>query len=196
MSAPLRIVKVGGSLLELPDLAERLRRWLGKQPLATNVLLAGGGALADEVRRWDEQFQLGQAKSHWLCIDLLDATAGLLSALLPEARPCRDYQAMCDAHRTFIFAPARFLRDQEAHLAGVPLPQSWDVTADSIAARLAEVLDAGELALLKSSLPKSSRGRGELDPDYVDRHFAQAAQSLSKVRLVNLCDTAFAEVAW
>lgn len=190
MNAALRIVKVGGSLLELPDLAERLQRWLSQQSPATNVLLAGGGVLADEVRRWDERFQLGQAGSHWLCVDLLDVTAGLLSALLPEARLCRDYQAMLDGHPTFVFAPAHFLREQEARLAGLPLPQSWDVTSDSIAARLAEVLTAEELVLLKSSLPTSHAA------EYVDRHFAQAAGCVPKVRLVNLRDSAFSEVTY
>jgi 5-(aminomethyl)-3-furanmethanol phosphate kinase len=201
MSARLRIVKVGGSLLELSDLAERLRRWLSEQPPATNVLLAGGGTLAEEVRRWDERFQLGQETSHWLCVDLLDVTAQLLKALLPNAHLCWNYTTLCDAIRagdrtTIVFVPAGFLRAVEAQLAGLPLPQSWDVTSDSIAARLAEITGAGELVLLKSSLPKSFSQRAELGGEYVDRYFAHATQGLSKVRLVNLRDAAFAEVAY
>jgi aspartokinase-like uncharacterized kinase len=201
MSTALRIVKVGGSLLDLPDLAERLRHWLSDQPSATTVLLAGGGSLADEVRRWDERFQLGEATSHWLCIDLLDVTAQLLKALLPDAHVCWNYTRLCDAIRagdqaTIVFVPAGFLRAVEANLAGLRLPQSWDATSDSIAARLAEVTGAGELVLLKSSLPKANHQREELSAEYVDRNFLHAAQGLSKVRLVNLRDAALAEVAY
>ena len=201
MRERLRIVKVGGSLLELPDVGDRLRRWLYEQSPATNALLAGGSVLADEVRRWDERFKLGQATSHWLCVDLLDVTAQLLRALLPDAHLCWNYTTLCDAIRAgsqaaIVFVPAGFLRAVEAHLAGLPLPQSWDVTSDSIAARVAEVTGADELVLLKSSLSKSFSQRAELGGEYVDRHFVHAAQGLSKVRLVNLRDAAFPEVAY
>lgn len=197
MSLGLRIVKVGGSLLTLPDLAKRLRCWLGQQSPATNVLLAGGGILADEVRRWDERFGLGEETSHWLCIDLLDLTAQVLSALLPEAHLFRDYRALrTGSHETLIFAPGTFIRESEARLPGLPLPHSWDATSDSIAARLAEVTRAEELVLLKSSLPKPPFQGADLSGGYVDRRFVQTARSLSVVRLVNLRDDAFAEVKY
>ena len=88
MSSQLRIVKVGGSLFDLPDLASRLRQWLAAQGPATSVLVAGGGALADEVRHWHEWHGLSEEDSHWLCVDLLDVTAGLLHALLPDTGFC------------------------------------------------------------------------------------------------------------
>jgi len=34
---PIRVVKVGGSLFDLPDLAERLHNWLGEQTPAHQV---------------------------------------------------------------------------------------------------------------------------------------------------------------
>ena len=114
MSTALRIVKVGGSLLKLSDLAERLQRWLGQQSPATSVLIAGGAALADQVRHWDEQFRLGEETSHWLCVDVLDITAQLLKALLPEAQVCWTYTALHNAIRaghnaTIVFPPAAFM---------------------------------------------------------------------------------------
>ena len=52
-----------------------------------------------------------------------------------------------------IFDPSRFLETIEPTLDGETLPQSWDVTSDSIAARIARLLTCHELVLLKSCLP-------------------------------------------
>ena len=46
----LRVVKVGGSLFSLDDLAIRLRRWLGDEPPLPTILITGGGAWAEGVR--------------------------------------------------------------------------------------------------------------------------------------------------
>ena len=190
MSMPLRIVKVGGSLFSLPDLAERLQRWLCKQSAARNVLVAGGGPLADVVRAWDERFQLGEETSHWLCVDLLNVTASALRQLLKtQGVDCQlaDSLDQFSATPLTIFAPAQFLRDQELGAAGGKLPHCWRVTSDSIAVKLAEVCQADELVLLKSSPPPTnSHALAELGCRYVDEHFPEAAKSLPKVRFVDL----------
>ncbi|MCH8841057.1 MAG: hypothetical protein IH831_10395, partial [Planctomycetes bacterium] len=80
----VRVVKVGGSLFELPDLACRLRQWLSRQSSAHHVLLAGGGPLADQVRQWHALRPLEEAAAHWMCVDLLTVSAHLLHARLPE----------------------------------------------------------------------------------------------------------------
>jgi aspartokinase-like uncharacterized kinase len=193
MSPPLRIVKVGGSLLSRDDLGERLQRWLAGQPPGTNVLLAGGGSLADAVRDWDRRFGLGQAASHWLCVDLLDSTARVLHLLLrranvecPLIRSLREFESTVPT--AIVFGPARFLRDEEPALPGVKLPATWATTSDSIAARLAVVAGADELVLLKSSLPSA-----QLSDNYVDAHFPVAAQTLKRIRLVDLRSAGFPE---
>jgi len=193
MKPPLRVVKVGGSLFTLADLPVRLSGWLNQQPPGVNVLIAGGGPLAEEVRAWDERFGLGQERSHWLCVELLDITAELLLNVLPQARRCDRRHDLLEQvsnprHRNIVFAPGRFLRTEEPTLAGDKLPQSWDVTSDSIAARLAEVIGATELVLLKSSQPKPFKNLAELGGEYVDGYFDQAARILAEVRFVNLRD--------
>jgi aspartokinase-like uncharacterized kinase len=193
MSGPLRIVKVGGSLFSLPDLAERLRAWLSRQSATTNVLVAGGGELVDLVRSWDERFRLYEAASHWLAIDLLDATARLLCQLMPESKLVRDVDSWKPGQLT-VLAPARFLREQEPDLPGTPLLATWDTTSDSIAARVAEVCGARELVLLKSALPPAFRNIAELAGSYVDQHFPNAVGRLAAVRLVNLREFGFPEV--
>jgi hypothetical protein len=97
------------------------------------------------------------------------------------------------AGRLVLFEPEQFLREVEPKLVSRPLPHTWDVTSDSIAARLAAVLQACELVLLKSTLPQPGT---EIDraaaEGYVDRYFPVAARGLA-VRAVNLRDDAFAE---
>jgi aspartokinase-like uncharacterized kinase len=200
MSDLLRIVKVGGSLLALGDLAARLRQWISAQPAGRNVLIAGGGELAEEVRRWDERFQLGQERSHWLCADLLDVSAHLLHHLLPETRLCRSVNGLADPAAKpdiVVLAPAAFLHHEESGFAGDRLPHTWEATTDSIAARVADVTGADELVLLKSSLPKSFATLADLSGEYVDSYFAWAARPLAEVRFVNLREPGFPEVyAW
>jgi 5-(aminomethyl)-3-furanmethanol phosphate kinase len=184
----LRVVKVGGSLFDWPQLPERLAAWIAAQSPGRNVLIAGGGSLADAVRQFDARFKIGDEASHWLCVDLLDITARMLHRLILNARLC-DSLDDCPSNDLLVFAPAKFLRECEPRLAGCKLPHSWRVTSDSIAARIAEACHADELVLLKSALPKE----GSRSTEFVDAHFAQAVSRLPQVRLVNLRSESFEE---
>ena len=198
MSEALRIVKVGGSLFDLPDLPQRLHKWLQTQTGGINVLLAGCGAMGNCVRELDARFQLREHISHGMCVDLLAATTRLLAGLLPATSVLEDWERLAKrtlplgASSVVIFNPVRFLHQEEAKLAGEPLPTGWDVTTDSIAARLAEVTRADDLVLLKSSLPRDFSRLDELsDAEYVDRYFPWAVRPLAEVRFVNLRDDHF-----
>jgi 5-(aminomethyl)-3-furanmethanol phosphate kinase len=191
---PLRIVKVGGSLLDWPDLPMTLGQWLAAQPPADNVLLAGGGALADVIRQADATHRLGEPTAHQLCVELLGVTARLLHSLLADRAALTTFAELLEtrrAHRLprcLVLDPCEFLTHQEPAAAGNPLPHTWDVTSDSIAARIAEVLAADELVLLKSREPPQDSSLAALAADdYVDRYFPVAASGFrGKVRMVNL----------
>jgi hypothetical protein len=47
---PIRVVKLGGSLLDLEELPERLTRWIAAQRAMASVMVVGGGWLADALR--------------------------------------------------------------------------------------------------------------------------------------------------
>jgi 5-(aminomethyl)-3-furanmethanol phosphate kinase len=190
-----RVVKLGGSLLELPDLALRLRGWLARQAPMPTLLVVGGGRLADVVRDYDRLYHLGDEAAHWLAVQTMSLHASLLSALLPEAKLQSSFSASVPTEdRLLIFDPEKFLRHEEPRLAGKPLARHWGVTSDSIAARLASVCQAHELVLLKSALPSApgdlamAAARG-----YVDGCFAQASRGLPRIRCVNFRDEGFAE---
>ena len=65
------VVKVGGSLFDLPDLGTRLAAWLRQFEESNVLLVPGGGAAADAIRDFDRVHQLGEETSHWLAIQAL-----------------------------------------------------------------------------------------------------------------------------
>jgi 5-(aminomethyl)-3-furanmethanol phosphate kinase len=188
---PTRVIKLGGSLLDWPPWPARFRTWLSEQPPAANVLVVGGGKLADEVRQRDRTEQLDPITAHWLAIDAMAANMAVVRQLLPEAIPADRYEELPELLEPGVliaFCPRDFLRRIEPHLPGETLPHSWDVTSDSIAARLACLFNADELILLKSVSPPANCGSlAELaDAGYLDRGFPAHAKRLPKVRLCNL----------
>jgi aspartokinase-like uncharacterized kinase len=202
MSTLLRVVKVGGSLFALPDLAARLEKWHAQQPQGVTVFIAGLGEIGDCLREYDARFGLPTEQSHMMCLEALAVSARLLHALLqPQAVWTEDWQALARRHfsegeqRVYVFSPSKFLLTLEPQQPGDALPIGWDVTSDSIAARVAELLHADDLVLVKSKLPEPFTLVAELaDQEYVDRYFPWAMRSMGEVRLVNLCDEAFPQV--
>ena len=187
----LRVVKVGGSLLDWPQLPAALDAWLSIEPGALNILLCGCGPFGDLIRNADRDFSLGEEASHWFCIELLATTARLLSAILPAAERIEEFEQLSQRiaarqSANLIFDPREFLRHYEPTLPGCVLPHSWSVTTDSIAARLAEVLNADELILLKSTDVPHSSLTNLVSAGHIDAHFPTAATSLKAVRIINL----------
>lgn len=86
----LRIVKVGGSLLRSAAGVLRVRDWLNLPWQGSSWIVCGGGELADVVRRWDAEHELGSQRAHALALQTMTLHAELLQSLLPEslfARP-------------------------------------------------------------------------------------------------------------
>ncbi len=160
--------------------------------------MIGGGPWADLVRDADARFSLGEAPCHWLCLRLMSVTARLAQHLLPEAALVDDWSKLQDSLGTTggltIVDVLPLIAEHERVSRTAPLPHSWDVTSDSIAAWLAVQVQARELVLLKSCLPPAGMSRHEAASDsYVDRHFPLAAKSLGVVRCVSLRDVSHAE---
>jgi aspartokinase-like uncharacterized kinase len=105
------------------------------------VVVPGGGAFADEVRRADRRFALGDSAAHWMAILAMEQYGHLLADLAPGAVVA--HRRDLAPGRLNVLAPAEWLRGAD------PLPHSWDVTSDSIAAWVAHALGARRLLLVK-----------------------------------------------
>lgn len=141
---PDAVLKVGGSLCQSPGVLRRLMTTLTLLARSrTLVVVPGGGRFADEARRADRRFALDPSSSHWMAILGMDQTAYLLCAVANRARLVRRPEEV-EAGRLNVLAPSEWLLRQD------PLPHSWRVTSDSIAAWVAAALGARRLVLLKS----------------------------------------------
>jgi aspartokinase-like uncharacterized kinase len=145
------VVKVGGSLFDMPDLGVRLGAWLKALGHREVILIAGGGAVADVVRDLDLIHGLGERWSHWLAVRSLSVTADALMAILPGSAHIQHEGLRLPVWCQMGF-PILDLADFVQRDESRPdhLPHCWDVTSDSLSARVAEVLQARELILLKS----------------------------------------------
>jgi aspartokinase-like uncharacterized kinase len=142
-TGPDWVIKVGGSLGARPGPLRRLmetlaragrRRWV--------VVVPGGGSFADEVRRADRRFELGDSAAHWMAILAMDQYGHLVARLAPGAIVAADRRQLA-RNRLNVLLPSAWLRRAD------PLPHSWDVTSDSIAAWVARALGARRLLLVK-----------------------------------------------
>lgn len=147
------VVKVGGSLFHLPDLGERLSRWLKNWSDYEVLLVPGGGLAADVIREYDHCHHLGEEASHWLALRAMTLNAHFLAALLRDKRTAitGDVAAVPGFWRQgrlpILDAHAFAVADENSPGA---LPHTWEVTSDSVAGRAAVLLGAEQLILLKS----------------------------------------------
>jgi 5-(aminomethyl)-3-furanmethanol phosphate kinase len=190
----VRVIKLGGSLLEFDGLVSAWTLWLSEQPPAANVVIVGGGKLVDALRDLDQANSLGDEAAHWLSVRAMGYTAANVASILPNVELVSrmdelDLTSAC----TTILDVWQFLFEDDRFTAS-PLPCSWQVTSDSIAARVAERLGARELVLLKStSPPEFASMSGLAEQKFVDAYFPQAVPEGLSIRSVNLRDEKQAE---
>ena len=191
------VLKVGGSLLDWAELPVRLAGLLearrASYPEERPVLIAGGGTAADLVRALDRVHRLGDSTAHELAIHALDFTARLLAALLPGTTPVDRLEALGSVWidgGVPVLVPGPILAQIDPP-GRECLPRSWDVTSDSIAARIAVHLDADRFILLKSAaLPPGTRRDDASRRGWVDPMFPHVVRALQSVEYLNLRDPA------
>ena len=147
------VVKIGGSLLGSPE----LERWLEifvKYSDGHIIIVPGGGVFADAVREAQKLTKISDACAHKLAVLAMDQFGLLLAnmnPLLATARTECEIDERTWQHRAIVWLPSHMV------FADDNIPQSWDVTSDSLAAWLATKLNAKQLVLIKSDKPSASQ---------------------------------------
>jgi 5-(aminomethyl)-3-furanmethanol phosphate kinase len=188
MHDPLVIVKVGGSLYDLPDLRQRLSAFLSSLEACRVLLVPGGGQAADVIRTFDRAHQLGEEVAHWLAIQALSVNASFLQALLPTASIVSSI-AEKSSSDWCILDPLPVFRADDAH--SDHLPHHWQVTSDSLAIRVAVLTGARRLILLKSTDWHGNDWAQAQEAKVVDGYFALALRQVPdlNIQIVNLRGT-------
>jgi 5-(aminomethyl)-3-furanmethanol phosphate kinase len=141
----LTVVKVGGGLAReagdgaLRALCTQIAEAGARHPL---LVVPGGGRFADAVREHDRRFGLRPRTAHWMAILAMEQFGWALTDLIPGAARCADLGSVREGVVS-VLLPAALLAERD------PLPESWGVTSDSIAAWVAGTAGAERLVLVK-----------------------------------------------
>jgi aspartokinase-like uncharacterized kinase len=180
------VVKLGGSLAQ----SEVLPRWLDACVSAGAgriVIVPGGGPWADEVRILQSQLGFDDRRAHRLALRAMEEYGRVLVGMKPGLVPAADVAAIRGALEN---ATVPVWMPHDMVVADASIPESWEVTSDSLAAWLAALLGASELLLVKSLEQVDARAsvaemaaRGWVDPG-----FPRYASGRFEVRMLGKSD--------
>lgn len=129
------ILKLGGSLID--SSAELIKaiydNFAGAEGNTQVIIVPGGGIFADNIRRISEEYSLTEKASHWMAIAAMEQYAHLLEDMtgVPTIEDTNNVN-----EKVSILLPYKLLKDVDE------LPHSWDVTSDTIAAWVAQRMNA------------------------------------------------------
>jgi len=184
-SAVHTVLKIGGGLLGKAGAFElTIEAVTAFRPGRRLVVVPGGGPFADAVREMFKRAKIGEDAAHWMAVLGMDQYAHALAARIPDAvlvDGAGGVAAALQSGRLPVLAPYRWLR------AADPLPHSWDVTSDSIAAWLAGALGARRVVLVKPADAEHKK--------LVDSHFLRTLPSGVEHLIVTADDLGQLDVA-
>ena len=140
------VVKLGGSLVY----AEELACWLDVIATAGAgkvVLVPGGGPWADEVREAQKRGGFNDRIAHRKALRAMEQYGQVLAATRPGfvvANSVVEIRDVLKDDQVPVWMP------YEMVVADPSIPESWDVTSDSLAAWLADKMNSSTLLLVKS----------------------------------------------
>jgi len=191
----VRVIKLGGSLLTMPNLKQKFQKWCRENPHPLTLIIVGGGPVVDAVRQVHLANPLSEEFAHWVCIDLLQHTARIAHQVLGNAEL---FETKADLQEPFsgsrvnsttpIIAIVQVALCFDRDYPNMGLPESWDVTSDTLAAAFSNMYAAEELVVMKSCDAPSNESDFEslADVGFVDPHFPALAEGIDQVRFVNL----------
>jgi aspartokinase-like uncharacterized kinase len=143
----LVVIKLGGSYAYSARAAER-SDWLDAIDRCAGqaILVPGGGPFADAVRSAQHELGFDDSAAHHMALLAMEQYGRALASGRPRfkrASSAGEIRGVLADGGVPVWAPARMA------LAAKNLPESWDLTSDSLSAWLAGVLGASRLLLVK-----------------------------------------------
>jgi aspartokinase-like uncharacterized kinase len=142
------VIKLGGSLLG----SSELQAWLdliAKHGDGKVVIVPGGGMFADTVRQAQLDTGISDHTAHQMAVLAMDQYGLLLKGLNDNLATASSELELAERgwqHRGIIWLPSKMV------CADDNIPENWQMTSDSLAAWLAQKLNALHLVLIKSTL--------------------------------------------
>ena len=177
------IVKLGGSLHDTVD----LQSWLGVLACFGGgrvIIVPGGGPFANQVRRAQELWGFHDRAAHRMALLAMEQYGLMMTGIRADLRPAASLEGLEDVLNhagVAVWMPSAMTADNP------DIPESWDLTSDSLAAWLANTLKASMLLLVKSVHAAETEitavklsGRGWVDPMFP----VMTAQSGYETRLM------------
>ena len=128
------VVKLGGSLINsAPDIVNKLTEYLetSKDRDIAILIVPGGSIFADTIRKADKQYNIGEVAAHWMAILAMEQYGHYLI----DKTGVKGIESIDDLQSGIsVLLPYRLLRDRDE------LAHSWDVTSDTIAAWVANMI--------------------------------------------------------
>lgn len=142
---PAVVLKLGGSLAEtqrLPVIAEIVTR--ARYPV---VVVPGGGMLADGVRTAQRDLKITDALAHRLALLSMHQMGLVIASRHPRFETVETLAGIAGA---LVNGAVPVWLPYELQSADDTIPADWTTTSDALAARLAERMGCGQVALVKS----------------------------------------------
>jgi len=139
------IIRIGGSLSRSKPTLKKLFNVLAEISKTHKFLVVpGGGAFADQVREVYRKFHISEDVAHWSAIFAMDQMGFFFSNFHPNIRIVNSLEEALQTEVGMIpvLLPSKIMLDDD------PLPHSWDVTSDSIAAYIAHITNTKKLFIL------------------------------------------------
>lgn len=141
------VIKVGGGLLSQAGAFDMVTGALASFAKGQRALVVpGGGPFADAVRELARRIKIPEDAAHWMAVLGMDQYAQALAARTTGAvvvENLADTERALESGAIPVLAPYRWLRETD------PLPHTWGITSDSIAAWVTGVVGATRIVLIK-----------------------------------------------
>jgi 5-(aminomethyl)-3-furanmethanol phosphate kinase len=163
------VIKLGGSFAFSADLGD----WIAAiaDCAGRAVIVPGGGPFADAVRAAQAQIGFDDRAAHRMALLAMEQYGCAIKSLheaLSFADSLGSIRRGLADHQVPVWLPTQMA------LSAADIPQSWDVTSDSLAAWLAGKIGAARLLLVKQVEPahRTARVADLAERDIVDAAFA------------------------